>query len=163
MSVGVLERPVAGPAHESTTGGVSARRAMLRWSWRLFRREWRQQLLILLLIVVAVAAVVVGAAVAVNTPPPPNAGFGTAQDQATYSPPDPQLVAQLFTELDDERFARREHAADELARLGDSAEPALLRLLEQAETSPEARRRQLADDLQCGPALRRDCLSARHP
>ena len=43
---------------------------MLRWAWRLFRREWRQQLLILLLIVVAVAAVVVGAAVAVNTPPP---------------------------------------------------------------------------------------------
>ena len=58
---------------------------MLRWAWRLFTREWRQQLLILLLIVVAVAAVVVGSAVAVNTPPPPNAGFGTARDLATFN------------------------------------------------------------------------------
>ena len=85
MSVGVLERPVTGSsAPEPTTGGVPARRAMLRWSWRLFTREWRQQLLILLLIVVAVAAVVVGSAVAVNTPPPADAGFGTAHELATF-------------------------------------------------------------------------------
>ena len=58
---------------------------MVRWAWRLFRREWRQQLLILLLIVVAVAAVVVGSAVAVNTPPPADAGFGTAHDLATFN------------------------------------------------------------------------------
>jgi putative ABC transport system permease protein len=85
MSVDVLERPVTGPASTPSSGGVPARRAMLRWAWRLFRREWRQQLLILLLIVVAVAAVVVGAAVAVNTPPPANAGFGTAKDLATFN------------------------------------------------------------------------------
>ena len=84
MSVGVLDRPVVRSAPEPTTGGVPARRAMLRWSWRLFKREWRQQFLILLLIVVAVAAVVVGSAVAVNTPPPANAGFGTAHDLATF-------------------------------------------------------------------------------
>ena len=58
---------------------------MIRWSWRLFKREWRQQFLILLLIIVAVAAVVVGSAVAVNTPPPANAGFGTAHDLATFN------------------------------------------------------------------------------
>jgi putative ABC transport system permease protein len=58
---------------------------MVRWAWRLFRREWRQQLLILLLIIAAVAAVVVGSAVAVNTPPPANAGFGTAKDLATFN------------------------------------------------------------------------------
>ena len=58
---------------------------MIRWAWRLFKREWRQQLLILLLVVVAVAAVVVGAAVATNTPPPANAGFGTAQDLASFT------------------------------------------------------------------------------
>ena len=85
MSVGVLERPAPESATESTTGGVPARRAMLRWSWRLFKREWRQQFLILLLIIVAVAAVVVGSAVAVNTPPPANAGFGTAHDLATFA------------------------------------------------------------------------------
>jgi putative ABC transport system permease protein len=85
MSVGVLERPSTASAPEPTTGGVPARRAMLRWSWRLFKREWRQQFLILLLIVVAVAAVVVGSAVAVNTPPAANAGFGTAHDLATFN------------------------------------------------------------------------------
>ena len=84
MSVGALERPVTGSAPEPTTGGVPARRAMIRWAWRLFKREWRQQLLILLLIIVAVAAIVVGAAVAVNTPQPANFGFGTAQDMATF-------------------------------------------------------------------------------
>ena len=84
MSVGVLERPVAGPVPASGGSGIPARRAMVRWAWRLFLREWRQQLLILLLIVVAVAAVVVGSAVAVNTPPPLDAGFGTAHDLATF-------------------------------------------------------------------------------
>jgi putative ABC transport system permease protein len=85
MSVGVLERPATGSAPDGTTGGVPARRAMIRWAWRLFRREWRQQLLILLLVIVAVAAVVVGAAVATNTPPPANAGYGTAGDLATFT------------------------------------------------------------------------------
>ena len=85
MSVDVLERPATGSAPQPTTGGVPARRAMTRWAWRLFKREWRQQLLILLLVTVAVAAVVVGAAVAVNTPPPANAGYGTAHDLATFT------------------------------------------------------------------------------
>ncbi len=58
---------------------------MVRWAWRLFKREWRQQLLILLLVIVAVAAVVVGAAVATNTPPQANAGYGTAHDLATFT------------------------------------------------------------------------------
>ena len=89
MSVGVLERPATESAPEPTTGGVPARRAMLRWAWRLFRREWRQQLMILLLVTVAVAAVVVGSAVAVNTPPPSNAGFGTADDLAIFYPSPP--------------------------------------------------------------------------
>ena len=86
MSVGVLERPATSSAVPApSSGGVAARRAMVRWAWRLFRREWRQQLLILLLIIAAVAAVVVGSAVAVNTPPPANAGFGTAHDLATFT------------------------------------------------------------------------------
>ncbi len=85
MSVGVLERPATQSAPEPTTGGVAARQAMIRWAWRLFKREWRQQLLILLLVVVAMAAVVVGSAVAVNTPAPSNAGFGTAGDLATFN------------------------------------------------------------------------------
>jgi putative ABC transport system permease protein len=60
-------------------GGLPARRAVVRWAWRLFRREWRQQFLILALITVAVAGTIVGSAVAMNNPPPHDAGFGTAR------------------------------------------------------------------------------------
>jgi hypothetical protein len=57
----------------------------MRWAWRLFRREWRQQFLVLALITLAVAATITGAAVATNTPPSANFGFGTAQE-LSYSP-----------------------------------------------------------------------------
>ncbi len=78
-----LERP---PTQElPANGGFPARRAVVRWAWRLFRREWRQQLLILGLIVVAVGATIVGSAVATNSPPPKNSGFGTAQDSASFT------------------------------------------------------------------------------
>jgi putative ABC transport system permease protein len=104
MSVDVLNHPVTGTGAHSTTGGVPARRAMIRWSWRLFKREWRQQLLILLLVVVAVAAIVVGATVATNTPPSPNAGYGTAGDLATFAgsgklSPDPHSVGTQIAAL----------------------------------------------------------------
>ena len=93
MSTATLTRS---PAQAGTAnGGVPARRAVIRWSWRLFRREWRHQMLVLALITVAVGATVLGAAVSTNNPPPANAGFGTAQDQATFSAPDPQLAAQI--------------------------------------------------------------------
>ena len=76
-------------------GGVPARRAVIRWAWRLFRREWRQQLLVLGLIVVAVAATLVGAAVATDTPPPAGAGFGAAKDLATFPGSDRHLAADI--------------------------------------------------------------------
>jgi len=76
-------------------GGAPARRAMLRWAWRLFRREWRQQLLVLALITVAMAATVVGAGIAVNSPPPWNAGFGTANHLVTLSGSDAHLASDL--------------------------------------------------------------------
>ncbi|MFI5083968.1 MAG: hypothetical protein ACHQCE_23110, partial [Streptosporangiales bacterium] len=90
-STALRERPASAG---TSNGGVPARRAVIRWSWRMFRREWRQQLLVLTLIVVALAATVVGAAVATNTPPPAGAGFGTAQDMATF-PGGPQLASQI--------------------------------------------------------------------
>ena len=92
MSVTVGERPaLAG----GSNGGVPARRAVIRWAWRLLRREWRQQLLILALITVAVAATFVGSAVATNTPPPAGAGFGTATDMATFSSLSPHATAKI--------------------------------------------------------------------
>ena len=92
MSTALRDRPA--PAG-TPNGGVPARRAVIRWSWRMFRREWRQQLLVLALIVVALAATVVGAAVATNTPPPAGAGFGTAQDMATFQSGGPKLASQI--------------------------------------------------------------------
>ena len=92
MSTALRERPASAG---TSNGGVPARRAVIRWSWRMFRREWRQQLLVLTLIVVALAATVVGAAVATNTPPPAGAGFGTAQDMATFPKGGPQLPSQI--------------------------------------------------------------------
>ncbi|OLB81359.1 MAG: hypothetical protein AUI14_03595 [Actinobacteria bacterium 13_2_20CM_2_71_6] len=77
-------------------GGVPARRAVLRWAWRLFRREWRQQLLVLALLTVAVAATVLGAAVATNAPSSPNAAmFGTANHLVTLPGTDPHLAADI--------------------------------------------------------------------
>jgi putative ABC transport system permease protein len=93
MTTGLRERPA--PAGAAGNGGVPARRAVIRWAWRLLRREWRQQLLILGLVTVAVAATIVGAAVATDTPPAANAGFGTAQDQANFQAPDPHLASQI--------------------------------------------------------------------
>jgi len=92
VSTGLLERPASAG---TSNGGVPARRAVIRWAWRMFRREWRQQLLVLGLIVVAVAAIVVGSAVAHDTPPAANAGFGTATDMATFQAPDPHLASQI--------------------------------------------------------------------
>ena len=91
MSAALLERQAQAGTRN---GGVPARRAVIRWAWRMFRREWRQQLLVLALITVALAAVVVGAAVATDTPSPAGAGFGTAQDAASY-PGGPHLASQI--------------------------------------------------------------------
>lgn len=73
----------------------------MRWAWRLFRREWRQQFLILALITVAVAATTVGSAVATNTPPPASSGFGTARYSISFT----NHTAQAASDI-----ARLEHA-----------------------------------------------------
>ena len=72
---------------------------MVRWGWRLFRREWRQQLLVLGLLTVAVAATIWGASVVTNTqlPNPNYATFGTAAAQVTLPGSDPHLAADIAT------------------------------------------------------------------
>ncbi len=79
----VVSEPALGA--RPADGGAPARRAVVRFAWRLLRREWRQQFLILALITVAVAATIVGSAVATNDPQPASFGFGTAQDAALFS------------------------------------------------------------------------------
>jgi putative ABC transport system permease protein len=79
-------------------GGIVARRAVIRWAVRLFRREWRQQLLVLGLLTVAVAATVWGASVVTNSQIPPSyPTFGTGAAQVTLPGSDPQLAADIAT------------------------------------------------------------------
>jgi putative ABC transport system permease protein len=70
--------------------------AIFRWAWRLFRREWRQQLLVFGLLTVAVAAIVLGTAVASATPGHPSeATFGSATAMVTLPGSDPHLASDI--------------------------------------------------------------------
>ena len=77
--------------------GIVARRAVFRWGWRLFRREWRQQLLVLGLLTVAVAATIWGTSVITNAQlaNPNYATFGTAAAQVTLPGTGPHLAADI--------------------------------------------------------------------
>jgi putative ABC transport system permease protein len=73
MTTDLAERPVD---TRPPNGGTPARRAVMRWSWRLFRREWRQQALVLTLLVVAITATTVGLGLVTNV--------ASSHDQATF-------------------------------------------------------------------------------
>ncbi len=93
MSIALRDPPdLAGDA-----GGIVARRAVIRWGVRLFRREWRQQLLVLGLLTVAVAATIWGVGVVTNTQlgNPNYATFGTAAALVTLPGSDPHLAADM--------------------------------------------------------------------
>ena len=98
MSVAVAERRAEASEGPTSDGGAPARRAMVRWSWRLFRREWRQQALVLALLVVAVAATIVGLGVASNTSQlKADPTFGTGNTIITIPGSDPNLSADVAT------------------------------------------------------------------
>jgi putative ABC transport system permease protein len=85
-------------------GGVAARRAVLRWAWRLFRREWRQQVVVLALLTVTVGAAIGFATAVYNLAPVPgNAEFGTANHALIFDNPDPDLVQPTLAAAE-ERF-----------------------------------------------------------
>ncbi|MGH9057543.1 MAG: FtsX-like permease family protein [Acidimicrobiales bacterium] len=84
------------PRSRASAGGAPARRAVNRWAWRLYRREWRQQALIVVLLIVAVAATIIGLGVASNaTHLSADPTFGTANTIVTLPGSDPQLSADL--------------------------------------------------------------------
>jgi putative ABC transport system permease protein len=73
-------------------GGVAARRAVIRWAGRLFRREWRQQILVVALLTVAVAAAVGSITLAYNASPADNAEFGAADHLLKFDGADPRTL-----------------------------------------------------------------------
>jgi putative ABC transport system permease protein len=83
-------------------GGVPARRAVVRWAGRMFRREWRQQLLVLTLLSVAVAAAIGSITIAYNAVPADDGDFGSASQVLTFDGSDPR---RLQAELDAARHA----------------------------------------------------------
>ena len=81
-------------AHRSTlrrpaNGGVAARRAVVRWAWRMFRREWRQQILVIALLTVAVAAAIASVTIAYNSGSADDAEFGSANHLLRFDGADP--------------------------------------------------------------------------
>lgn len=93
MSTALRGRPIRTRA---VGGGVAARRAVIRWAWRLFRREWRQQVLVVALLAVAVAATILATAIAYNAPSTATvATFGTADAVLTVPGTDRHLAGDI--------------------------------------------------------------------
>jgi putative ABC transport system permease protein len=75
-----------------SSGGLAARRPLIRWAWCLFRREWRQQILVLALLTVAVATAIASITVAYNSGPAEDAEFGSASHLLRFDGADPQQL-----------------------------------------------------------------------
>jgi putative ABC transport system permease protein len=73
-------------------GGVAARRAVIRWAGRMFRREWRQQILVVLLLTIACAAAIGSITIVYNTSPADNAEFGSADHLLRFDGADPRKL-----------------------------------------------------------------------
>ena len=78
------------------SGGLAARRPLIRWAWRMFRREWRQQFLVIALLTVAVAAAIASVTIAYNSGSADDAEFGSANHLLRFEGADPgRLEASL--------------------------------------------------------------------
>jgi putative ABC transport system permease protein len=89
------------------TGGIAARRAVARWAWRMFRREWRQQILVTALLTVAVAAAIGSVTVVYNTSPSDNGEFGSASALLKFDGSHPRALAAAL-ESAEESFGTAE-------------------------------------------------------
>jgi putative ABC transport system permease protein len=72
--------------------GIAARRALIRWVWRMFRREWRQQILVVTLLTVSVAAAIGSVTIAYNVSAADNSQFGSANHLLRLDGTDPQKL-----------------------------------------------------------------------
>ncbi|MCI0711204.1 MAG: FtsX-like permease family protein [Chloroflexi bacterium] len=93
------------PTRTANNGGFPARRALIRWAWRMFRRQWRQQVLILVLLTLAVATAIFGSTAVYNIAPVPgNAEFGSANHLVEVKGSDSEAaiarMSELFSSID---------------------------------------------------------------
>ncbi len=85
------------------SGVLAARRPLIRWAWRLFRREWRRQVLVIALVSVAVAAAVCGITIAHNSGPLDYAEFGSGNARFELNADDPRKLEATLAAAE-ERF-----------------------------------------------------------
>src|SRR5918995_7186491 len=103
-------------------GGVAARRAVGRWAWRMFRREWRQQILVVALLTVASAAAIASVTIAYNSGSADDAEFGSANSLLRFDGADPgKLEAGLAATRD--RFGTIEVIGHRTLRVPGSVDP----------------------------------------
>ena len=84
-----------------SNGGVAARRAVVRWAWRMFRREWRQQMLVVALLTIAVAAAIGSITLVYNTSPAFDGEFGSASGLLKFDGSDPQALAAALASVEE--------------------------------------------------------------
>src|ERR687897_444413 len=103
-------------------GGVAARRAVVRWAWQMFRREWRQQILVVALLTVASAAAIASVTIAYNSGSADDAEFGSANSLLRFDGADPgKLEAGLAAARD--RFGTIEVIGHRSLRVPGSVDP----------------------------------------
>src|SRR5918994_2179312 len=103
-------------------GGVAARRAVVRWAWQMFRREWRQQILVVALLTVASAAAIASVTIAYNSGSADDAEFGSATSLLRCDGADPgKLEAGLAATKD--RFGTIEVIGHRSLRVPGSVDP----------------------------------------
>jgi putative ABC transport system permease protein len=88
MSAVAHSPALAGPA----SGGLAARRAVIHWAGRVFRREWRQQLLVVTLLTLALAAAVGSITLAYNATPADDAAYGSASHRLEFDGSRPRAL-----------------------------------------------------------------------
>ena len=77
----------------SRTGSVAARRAVVRWAWRMFRREWRKQILVTALLTVSVAGAIGSVTIAYNAGAADDDEHGSATYLLRLDGSDPEALA----------------------------------------------------------------------
>ena len=85
------------PVKRAPGGGLPARKAVIRWAVRMYRREWRRQLLTLILLTVAVAGSAFGVAATYSMASTSDATFGSAEHWMKFDGADPGLLARRIT------------------------------------------------------------------
>jgi putative ABC transport system permease protein len=84
------------------TGRAAARRAVVRWALRVFRREWRQQVLVVALLTLAVATAIFGASTAYDLAPKQgDAVFGTASHSIQLDGSHPERLQATLAAADE--------------------------------------------------------------